>query len=72
MITTMQVAYLGEAELASLNVTADEAIAAIEAVIVERNEGRAWMAPKASFTTPDGRFAMSTMAAADDPGYLIV
>jgi ornithine cyclodeaminase/alanine dehydrogenase len=70
--TQKQVPYLSEAELSALGVTAAEALAAIEAIIVEREAGRAWMAPKASFTIPDGRFAMSTMAAADNPAYLVV
>ncbi len=64
MSTQTQVPYLGEAELARLQVSADEALTAIESIIRERAANRAWMAPKASFTAPDGRFAMSTMAAA--------
>ena len=70
--TRNQVPYLSEAELSALDVTAVQALAAIEAIIIEREAGRAWMAPKASFTIPDGRFAMSTMAAADNPAYMIV
>lgn len=72
MNTQKQVPYLSEAELSALGITATQALAAIEAVIVEREAGQAWMAPKASFTMPDGRFAMSTMAAANNPAYLIV
>ncbi len=64
------VPYLSEEVLSALNLSFSEIADEIEKTIHARASSQAWSAPKASFTTPDGRYVMSTMAVADDPPYL--
>lgn len=63
--------YSGEV-LEKLRITTLEVADLIEQLIRDRAEGNVWSAPKAAISVPDGRYAMSTMAVADDPGYLVV
>lgn len=44
----------------------------IERLIRERDAGKVWSAPKSSIAVPDDRYAMSTLAIADDPRYLVI
>lgn len=52
--------------------TVAEITGSIERLILERNQGRVWNAPKVVITPPDGRYMMATLAAADDPQILAV
>lgn len=64
------VPYLSEEVLSGLDLSFSDIADEIEKTIHARANSKAWSAPKASFTTPDGRYVMSTMAVADDPPYL--
>lgn len=44
----------------------------IERLIRDRDAGKVWSAPKSSIAVPDDRYAMSTLAIADDPRYLVI
>jgi ornithine cyclodeaminase/alanine dehydrogenase len=72
MTRTDTVPYLSEDELAGLDITTDEVIVSIEALIEEVARSRAWNAPKAVIMPPDGRYMMAALAAADDPALLAV
>lgn len=63
--------YSGEV-LEQLRITPSQVADLIEQLIRDRAGGKVWSAPKAAISVPDGRYAMSTMAVADDPGYLVV
>lgn len=43
----------------------------IERLVRDRDAGQVWSAPKSSIAVPDDRYAMSTLAIADDPRYLV-
>lgn len=64
--------YLSRDALESLNLTIEEVVESIEHLLRGRTQSRAWNAPKAVITPPDGRYMMATLAAADDPPYLAV
>lgn len=64
--------YLSHAALEGLAVTTAESVAGIESMIEGQADGRVWTMPKSAFTAPDGRYMMSTLAAADDPPVLVV
>lgn len=64
--------YLSRETLESLGVSAAEVVETIEGLIRDRAQSRAWSAPKAAFTPPDGRYMMATLSAADNPPYLAV
>ena len=72
MTAAAQVPYFSEAELSKLSISTRDAIAMIEKLIAGRAAGQVWTAPKASVAVPDGRYIMTTLAAADDPPYLAV
>lgn len=59
--------YLPAEVLEDLGVTTAESVEMIEQLFRARARGQAWAAPKAAFLTPDGRYMMATLAAADDP-----
>lgn len=63
--------YLSRDTLESLNLTTEEVIESIERLLLARSQSRAWSAPKALITPPDGRYMMATLAAADDPPGLV-
>ena len=64
--------YLSRNDLEALAVSTAESVAAIESMIEGQVCGRVWTTPKSAFTTPDGRYMMSTLAASDDPPLLVV
>ena len=64
--------YLSRGELDALEITTNDAVASIEHLIRRRAEGRMWNAPKSALFLPDGRFLMSTLAASDDPPFVVV
>lgn len=68
----MTLRYLPEAALAGLNISTQDIIASIEAMLRAQAAGRMWAAPKSVLTPPDGRYMMSTLAAADDPPLMAV
>ena len=63
--------YSGEV-LENLKITPSQVVDLIEQLIRDRAASKVWSAPKAAISLPDGRYAMSTMAVADDPPYLVV
>lgn len=70
MVEPDSIPYLSEQVLSGLNLSFGEIADEIEKTIRARANSKVWSAPKASFTTPDGRYVMSTMAVADEPPYL--
>ncbi len=68
----MNLRYLSREGLESLNLTIEEVVESIEHLLRGSRQSRAWNAPKAVITPPDGRYMMATLAAADDPPYLAV
>jgi len=64
--------YLSGADLEALQISAREATESVEALLRARAARRAWNAPKSALLLPDGRFLMSTLAAADDPPFVAV
>lgn len=64
--------YLSAETMEGLGVTTAEAVEIIERLVRGRARSEAWAAPKAAFLTPDGRYMMATLAAADDPPLLAV
>ena len=64
--------YLSHKTLESLPLTTAEVISSIEHLIHGRRQSQMWNAPKAVILPPDGRYMMSTLAAADDPPFLAV
>ncbi len=67
-----QVPHFTHRDLSALGIGYLDIVARIEDLIATQSRGQLWSAAKATFETPDGRYAMSTMAAAGDPPYLIV
>ena len=64
--------YLSGARLDALGITAQDVIASIEHLIEGQARGEVWNAPKAVILPPDGRYVMGTLAAADDPPYMVM
>ena len=64
--------YLSAEKLEGLGITTAEVVACIEHLLRERKRSRAWSAPKPSIKTPDGRYLMATLSAADDPSFMAV
>lgn len=59
--------HLSEETLRALGVTSADMVAALEDVIRQSEANRAWAAPKAVLSPPDGRYVMATLAALADP-----
>ncbi len=70
MSTPPEFVYLPADLLEGLGVTTAEAVEIIERLLRARARSEAWAAPKAAFLTPDGRYMMATLAAADEPALL--
>ena len=64
--------YLTDEVMASLNVTTEEAIASIEHLLKGQAKNQVWSNPKSAATLPDGRYIMTTLAAAANPQYFAV
>ena len=64
--------YLSAEQLEGLGITTAEVVAGIEHLLRERKRSRAWSAPKPSIKTPDGRYLMATLSAADNPSFMAV
>ena len=64
--------YLSGEDLRSLKISTEEVLSSLETMIGRQKDLTAWAAPKSAFLTPDGRYMMSTLAAADDPPLLAV
>lgn len=64
--------YLSFERLEALGITTAEAVESIEHLVRARIDGKMWNAPKSALLLPDGRFFMSTLAAADDPPFVSV
>lgn len=64
--------FLSEEVLESLPVTTNQVADAIEHAVKADSGGRLWTAPKAGVLPGDGRYMMSTLAAADDPALTVV
>jgi ornithine cyclodeaminase/alanine dehydrogenase len=64
--------HLSHEDLERLDITTAEVVSAIEEVLLNAGESRAWNAPKAVIRPPDGRYMMATLSAADDPPFMAV
>lgn len=64
--------YLSQTDLESMSISTDAVVSTIEHLIRATLESRAWNAPKAVITPPDGRYMMTTLSASDDPPFLAV
>ena len=71
-MTTKTIPYLSGEMLAGLNLSTNDVIESIEALIAGCENGTAWSAPKAVILPDDGRYMMAALAAADDPPFLAV
>src|SRR5262245_10646870 len=71
-MTADSLPYLSSEKLASLGIATAEVVACIEHLLLERKRSRAWSAPKPSIKTPDGRYLMATLSAAEDPSFMAV
>ena len=72
MSETASFVYLSGETLNGLDISAADVVESIESLIRDCAQSRAWSAPKAAFSPPDGRYMMSTLSAADDPAFLAV
>ena len=64
--------YLSRDALDGLELSYRDVMASIEHVIQGRDRAMVWNAPKAVILPPDGRYVMGTLAAADDPPYMVM
>lgn len=64
--------YLSKETLEGLDVSMAEVVDCMERLIHSQAQGRAWVAPKTNISTKDDRFMMATLAAADDPPFMVV
>ena len=72
MAETADLPYLSASVLDGLALGTRDIIEAIEQVLRGRARGVVWNAPKSVILTPDGRYVMGTLAAGDDPPYLVM
>jgi ornithine cyclodeaminase/alanine dehydrogenase-like protein (mu-crystallin family) len=71
-MATKTIPYLSGEMLTGLNLSTNDVIESIEALISGCENGTAWSAPKAVILPDDGRYMMAALAAADDPPFLAV
>lgn len=64
--------HLSEETLQGLGIGFDEVVASMEHLIEMQVKGRVWVAPKTNMEASDDRYMMATLAAADDPPYMVV
>lgn len=64
--------YLSDTVLDGLGIATADVVAAVEHAVLARAEDRLWTAPKSAVLPGDGRYMMATLAAADDPGVIVV
>src|SRR5271168_2669733 len=62
-----RIAYLSAALAQRLDITTQDVVDSIEHLLRGQSSGTVWAAPKSTVNPPDGRYIMSTLAAADDP-----
>lgn len=72
MRQSSSIRYLSADLLQSLQLAPQEIALSIEHLLLGRQRQQVWNAPKAVITPPDGRYMMATLAAADDPPFLVV
>ena len=72
MIKQSSFLHLSRDNLENLDISTDEVIDSIEQLIRSAIDSKAWHTPKSVILPPDGRYMMSTLSAADDPGFLAV
>lgn len=72
MGTTGALLHLSHERLEQLGITTADVVESIERLARGRAAGTFWHTPKASLHLPDGRYMMSTMAAATDPPFMAV
>ena len=63
---------LSDADLAGLGLSGVQIVDAIEAAILKEAAGEIWTTPKSAVLPGDGRYMMTTLAAADDPSLTTV
>ena len=71
-MTAAGIPFLSAAAINDLAITGSDVMAMIEELLARRDRGAVWWADKSMIHTPDGRYMMSVMAAADDPACLVV
>ncbi|MCW3783821.1 ornithine cyclodeaminase family protein [Defluviimonas salinarum] len=64
--------YLSDRVLDGLGISTADVVAAVERAVLARTEERLWTAPKTAVMPGDGRYMMATLAAADEPGVIVV
>ncbi|MCY4591682.1 MAG: ornithine cyclodeaminase family protein [Alphaproteobacteria bacterium] len=67
-----KVPFLSGTAIDALAITGRDVMDMIEELLARRDRGTVWWADKSMIRTPDGRYMMSVMAAADDPACLVV
>ena len=63
---------LSDTDLAGLGLSGTQIVDAIEAAILKEAAGEIWTTPKSAVLPGDGRYMMTTLAAADDPSLTVV
>jgi len=63
---------LSDADLAGLGLSGVQIVDAIEAAILKEAAGEIWTTPKSAVLPGDGRYMMTTLAAADNPSLTVV
>lgn len=66
----MAIRYLSEKALEQLEISTESMIGSIEKAILGVAAHAAWTAPKSVVLPEDGRYIMTTLAAADDPSFI--
>ena len=64
--------FLSRSDLNSLGISPVEVMDCLEALILAQRSGEVWAAPKSVVVTPDKRYMMSTLSAANDPSLMSV
>lgn len=72
MTDTSGFLYLSDSALNGLGITTTDVVDKIEAALLAKANGQLWTAPKSAVMPGDGRYMMSTLAAADHPGVIAV
>ena len=72
MIEQSNFLHLSRETLENLDISTNEVVESIEHLIRGAADSKVWHTPKSVILPPDGRYMMSTLSAADDPGFLAV
>ena len=64
--------FLSDEDLAAMGFDTQDVITALEDTLNKNAAGTLWTAPKSAVVPGDGRYMMSTLSAADNPGVMVV